>query len=217
MDQAVLNAIPDPTTVSDKPDEHVLASGIRFRLKAVPPFLMREAHQKLRRLMPRPPVVHIEDKDTQEENPNDPAYKRAMEDFDERSGDLINAVYLCLGSDVTHVPDGVCKYTDTEWADNLLEVFALGGDGNENMLVLPDSGRKRYYAWLKFYALAQVGDFGALVRKIQDLSGGTREEDVAQATDSFPDNEERGADTVDSTGEAAGLGDTHSPAVGAST
>ena len=47
-----------------------LSSGVVLKIKPVPPLLIRQAVAKIKR--PKPPVIFLEDKGVEEENPDDP-------------------------------------------------------------------------------------------------------------------------------------------------
>jgi hypothetical protein len=103
------------------------------------------------------------------------------------------------GTEIVHVPDNFPKPADKSWSDDLAEMA--------EDLTIPESGRKRYYCWLKWIVLASTDDFSKLLRKLNEVGGVTREEDVQEAAESFRDNETRAADLGVSSEAAAGNGD----------
>ena len=159
-----------------------LSNGIVLKLKPVPPFLARQAVISLQR--PKPPVVFLEDKGREEENPNDPEYQRAIQEYEARQIELGLNVMLLVGTAVETVPKGCYGPDDDEWLEDLAIV------GIEVDVERP---RARYLAWLRYYALQSASDI-ALVTQALATGVGLTEEEVQATADSFRSRAERRAD-----------------------
>lgn len=185
---SILQAIPEDATdgqVADaqRPDRFVTSNGITFKLKPVAPLLVLDAQKQIPE--PQPPKLKNyakgEDDDAPlEENPNDPAFLRAHMEYRQKVGEVSNAIFLTRGTEVISVPDGIEKFEDQEWAQ---EVEEFGG------IKVPAVGRRRYYCWLKYVALTSMNDFQGLLNKLTALGGVTLESDVADAETSFRPDE----------------------------
>lgn len=176
---AIVNAVNDtPVPV----DEFVSSSGLKFKLKKVSAMLISEAGRKVVR--PHVPVVYIEDKQREEENPNDPDYIAAQREADWQTTILTINVTIAFGTVVIEetIPKDIEHWDDTSWSDTMAELLDLE---------IPKGGRARYAAWIKFYALPDHQELLDLQRAIARFSGNVPEEDVTSAEDSFRNNEER--------------------------
>lgn len=182
---AVIRAIPEDhdTNPDSRPDRYKTKEGVVFRLKPVPPFLMMDAQRAFP--APKPPSVPNYDKDPDgkvlEENPADPEYQRLIREYNEMMGDLANGIMLTRGTEVLSVPDGMDKVDDGAWAEDAREF---------GRVEVPAVGRRRYFCWLKYVALTNMGDYEGLLKKISAMSGMTMEVDVARATADFPNQSE---------------------------
>lgn len=178
--QAVVEVLKQTDAVSEQPpDRFTTKEGIVFKLRRVPPMLIVDAEKKHR--PPRVPKVWIEDKQTHEENTNDPQYQQELDEYRRTIGDISNAVLLTRGTRVEHIPDGIDKPEDTDWAEDVQELTDIE---------VPDSGRARYFCWVKYVAVTNMDDFKALIQKISSLAGMTTEIEVAEAADNFRDHTE---------------------------
>ena len=156
--------------------------------------LVVEAARRVR--PPKVPVVYIESKDREEENPNDPTYQQDFMEYKYHQGKIVVDVYLAFGSQLLEVGRGVHPVESTEWSEDLKIV------GVE----VPETGRARYLAWATFYALTD-DDAVEMQNRIGQLNGIVLNAEVDQATDTFRDTEERPADTGAPT--VSQVGDEH--------
>lgn len=160
-----------------------LSNGIVLRCRPIPPFVLRQAGSRIEE--PEVPIFHNEAKGRDEENPEDPEYKKACEEYKLRVGDAGMNVMLAVGTSIEHIPDGVAKPEDDDWIETLTSV---------GIEIAHASPQERYLSWLMFYAIATTDD----IRRVSAAVGETasvKEEDVALAADSFQSGEERGADS----------------------
>lgn len=198
--RALLAAIPEGEDTEPK-DQFTTSTGIVFKLRSVPPLLIIDAQANLK--PPRPPKVPNLDLDPDGkvlmENLDDPTFIEARNKYRSDISDLSNAIFLTRGTKVVSVPPSVETVESTDWSDDLRD-FAK--------LEIPDSGRKRYYCWLKYVALAKMNDLTAVMRKVSNLAGGvTLEAEVAKATDDFRSDTEGDVAIPVHPAEGDGLGD----------
>lgn len=157
------------------------ASGVVFNVLPISLYLLRDAIRRLE--APKIPLVHIEDKDTFEENPSDPDYIAALDEFNVRRIEISGDVALYKGTTVHSVPDGVPTHIDDEWRMELLEL-------SEDNLQIPVSGPRRYLAWIRYVA-ASHSEVLDLHNRVMQVSGHVMEADVENASESFRGNEGR--------------------------
>lgn len=181
----ILQAIPEEgsAALAQRPDRFVTRNGIAFQLKPVAPLLILDAQRRFTE--PTPPKVPNLDKGDaddapMEENPNDPTYIRAMEEYRSKVGEVSNAIFLTRGTVLLSVPEGIDQVDDAEWAEEVEEFTELK---------IPAVGRRRYYCWLKYVALTSMDDFQGLLNKLTTLGGVTLERDVRDAETSFRPDE----------------------------
>ena len=92
--------------------EVTLSTGVRVRLHAVSGSLVEDVKEAVP--MPRVPVVYIEAKDREEENPSDPRYLEAVEEVRRRRGDAVLDALLMFGVELL---DGLPE--DDRWLKSL--------------------------------------------------------------------------------------------------
>lgn len=162
-------------------DEFLASNGLRLKLYKVSSMLVSEAG---RRIPDVPvPVVFIEDKGREEENPHDPAYIEAQRDVDWKRTVIIMNTTIAFGTKpIEPLPDNLEPVEATSWAEDVVEIAGVS---------VPSKGRGRYAAWLQYYALPDNTELMALQLKVGRLSGRVPEADVAAAEDSFRDSETR--------------------------
>src|SRR5688500_18852501 len=175
----VLKTIRDVPDDGLGPDQFKTGEGIIFNIRKIPPLLMHDVQESLK--PPKPPKVRDDDKETWEENPDDPEYLEAMAAYNTARGESMNALLLVRGTSVAHLPDVYSADgqgpEDTAWIEDLQETFPA--------LNIPDSKRRRYYLWLRYVALTDMQEFMALVKKVGSKNGMTFESEVVQAVESF--------------------------------
>jgi hypothetical protein len=176
-DAVNLDAIPD--AVAAQSDTFTSSTGIVFKLSKVNNLTIVEAGKKLK--APKIPVMFIEDKGRDEENPNHPEYVDALRDFQMEQGMLLVNTYLAFGTKIisSALPDDKKPIDDTEWSDDLKETLDID---------IPIKGKARYLRWLKFHLLGDE-DMNALARAVMQFSGRVTQEDVATAEANFRPDE----------------------------
>lgn len=199
--QSVLEAIAAVDKPETNSDLYTTSNGVVLKIKAVSPFLMRDAQSRITE--PEPPVVPNPDKEgTLEENPNDPGYIRAVDAYRQTLGEVANAIMLSRGTELISVPDGMEKPEDTNWAEDAAD-FA--------QVTIPSAGRRRYYCWLKYQAVTTMSDFTGLIGAISAAGQITIESEVATEADSFRNIPEGDSATGVRAEEADGRGDSDYP------
>lgn len=175
--------------------EYELTNGIVLRLKPVPPLLIQAVNNEFAPITV--PTVFLEDKGRKEENPNDPAYLKSVEEQEERQSLAIQDLVFAVGTEVISVPDGYFKPEEDGWIASVEFANKItGGD----LKIERDDPLKRYLYWLRFYALETTNDV-VLVNSLPNMLAGIRENEVEDLINSFRGVPERGADT-ESTVEA---------------
>lgn len=161
------------------PREVTLSNGIVLKVKPMPPLLLNAVANS----MPEPevPQVHIADDDRWEDNPNDPAYQKALADTAaKRELATINLI-LAVCTEVGSLPDNRVGPESDDW----LFIPEMAG-----IEVDASNPRARYIAWLRFYALETQQDL-MQTNSLPILLAGISEGEVAEVINSFRSREER--------------------------
>ena len=185
------------------PDEEpgfcTLTNGIRFKIRAVPPFVLRTPSD-----LPEPqiPMVRIEDQDRSEPNPDDPTYRREHAQWEENVGlAAVNKLMILATTTVNdkgefearidHIPEGI-------WGpDSDLWITWLKNAGVEDIDV--STPQIRYLSWLRNYACASPIDIARL-QIASSKASGTLNVDVAMAMDAHKSDTGRGEHSNGATG-----------------
>lgn len=158
-----------------------VSTGVVFSIKDVPLMAIEAIKKKVNRERPKPPVNWIESKAREETNYDDPDYKAEMEEWNGRLTLEIYDGLIMLGTKADSVPEGFPKVED-DWD---AEYKIIGIEIHKN-------GSGRYLDWVKFCAAPGQDD----ILKLMTACGrkaGVREEDVKEASATFRDKQERGA------------------------
>lgn len=172
-----------PAGVVTQANEWASSKGLILKLKKVPRLVVVEAGKKIK--LPDVPMVWIEEKQRSEPNESDPNYIMALRESQFRQGIVSIDVYLTLGTEIAVLPPDMEAPDSTEWSQTLEE---LGLD-------IPASGRARYAAWLKYYALDDEAEVTDLSKRIMQGGGIVFEEQVQEATATFRGAAPRDTDT----------------------
>ena len=158
-------------------DVTVLDSGVRVRVKQVPPGLLQDILSHLDE--PVPPMWYDEDKGREEPNPNHPEYIKAVKEYQEaQSSATIDAIAL-FGLELV---DGLPE--DRSWV-NKLKIMSRRNDFDLSQYDLEDEVDLTFL-YTRFIALA-----GSDYIKLGQTLSGITEEDVEAAQDMFQGNEGR--------------------------
>lgn len=161
------------------PREVTLSNGIVLNVKPMPPLLLNAVANSVPE--PEIPQVHIADDDRWEENPNDPAYQKALaETTAKRELATINLI-LAVCTSVGTLPDDRVGPDSDDW----LYIPDMAG-----IAVDATNPRARYIAWLRFYALETQQDL-MQANSLPILLAGISEGEVAEVINSFRRREER--------------------------
>ena len=153
-----------------------LTTGVVLRIGDVPAWAFQEIQKQMRLERPKVPVVHIEAKDRDEPNPNDPDYVDAIAAYDAKHTEKLMDMAIMLGTEMESVPDGFPKPDDEGWTEKLKK---LG-------IAIPDNKDldARYLSWVKLCAARTDKDLGSLILAC-GRNAGVTEEDAAEAAASF--------------------------------
>lgn len=136
---------------------------------------------------PPVPMYYSEDLGREEPNPDDPAYRAALEDAEHRRSWASIKALLVLGTSVEELPPDTDGPEATDWA----MVAAVRGWHRDR---IPDDPYSRYEAWLRYFGLIGAGnelvEFVQLVRWLFVAAGMTAEA-AAQIVATFRDGEGR--------------------------
>lgn len=166
---------PRPSTVT-------CSNGLVLRVKAVPPYLIQRAAQRI--TAPKVPKVWLEDKGREEENPADPAYQEALMEYNLLAADAGANVMLGAGTAIEELGPDMEGPEGSEWMETL-EYFGVQFD--------PANRMSRYITWLTCYALPTAGDLQKVVSAVARRTG-ISEAEASAALESFRDRTARGAD-----------------------
>lgn len=175
---AVSRAI-DRITRKGRFAEFELSNGIVLTLRPIPPLMLQAINQEFN--PPPPPKVYMEEKGREEENPNDPAYLKSLEQLASDQDLAINDMILAMGTSVKSIPEGYFGPEDDDWIAPV--EFAISLSGRE-ILVNRENKIKRYLHWLRFYAMETGADI-ALATGLPMQLAGIREGEIEEVIDSF--------------------------------
>lgn len=164
-----------------------LSTGVHLKPKRFPLWALRDAQRKIKE--PVVPFVFVEDKGREEPNPNDPGYLAEVDEYTNKLSDVALNIALMLGCEVIDFPPEMPRPEDDQWIEDLLFLEVL--DEAEAQDIRVDS-RRRNIVWMRYYAIADEKDIGAV------MSGPLKktlvaEEDVDASMRSFPNRKTRRA------------------------
>jgi len=156
------------------PNIFIASTGVKFRIKAVNRQQLGGVTQRYMKSKPAPPVVYLENKGREEENPDDPDYIEAMQMWTFGMAMAVNSISILRGTEVVEssIPSDMIHWKSEDWK---FEVEIMGGD--------PQSERACYLEWVKAVA-CNDDDLNKLFSKIGRKSGITQE-DVDSAVSQF--------------------------------
>lgn len=169
----------------DAPHTHeeliTLANGIVLKPRPVPPLVLARVEKKFK--YPPVPQLMDEDKGRIIENPDDPNYLNAIAEVDAEKSMAQLDVIIGLGTEIVSVPLGMFQVGDDGWLEEV--EFFIGEP-------VPKSGRARYLAYLKYYAMSSANDIPNVARlalrktgigdvEVENALAGFRSEEVRRA------------------------------------
>ena len=166
--------------------EIVLTNGAKVRLTPLPALIT----QILSRQHPEPEVpiaeAEVGGKIQHVPNPDDPRYKRAIEQHRLEMGDAMLKLMLIKSMEILEYPPGVPKYEED--TDGWVEELAFIG------ITVPEESMARKHTWLQYKILGVLADFS----RVQDIcnelgGGGPAEADIKAAEAGFPATSTGGA------------------------
>jgi hypothetical protein len=177
--KAALDAVEDGTARFTR---HTLVNGVVMKFKQVPTLIVQRAQMALAR--PEVPRVFIEDQDRYEENPNDPAYLAALNDWLYAMAEAELNVGLMLGVEIEHLPDDMYKVEDDGWIDDALAVAEVMGI---ELTIERVKVRGRMLDYLRYYVITAEEDLLVITRALSTRVA-LSEGDVQAAVASFRRN-----------------------------
>lgn len=183
--EAVSSAV-ERLTVKGRFIEFKLTNGIVLQVKSVPPLLIQGVTKEF--VTPPPPKVYIEELGKDEENPNDPAYIREVEQLIEQQNTAITDLVLAMGTSCVSVPEGYFRPEEDGWIAAVKFATEITGRA-----VNIDEGHavKRYLYWLRFYALETQEDV-IVANNLPLQVGGIRETEIDELVEFFRSLSQRG-------------------------
>ncbi len=166
------------------PDTLTLSTGVVLKLKPVPQAIIRRVVAKIER--PVVPVVHIEEKDRDEPNPDDPDYKEALGDWLTEQAFAAFKAVLLFGTEIESLPEGMVGPDSDDWTAIPLYLEVVTEEE------LADHYR-RYLAWIELYAARTETDVFNIARLPVQLAG-ISESEVMDALLAFRSRARGGTD-----------------------
>lgn len=168
--------------MNTKKEITTLSTGVVLSIKSVPPMVLSRVYGSLPS-EPKPPKFMNNDLGREEENPNDPAYIEAVNEYQLKLADAVTNAIVVLGTSLVSVPTGFPHpYKDyAVWAEPL-KIVGIDVPDMKN-----DSDTGVYNAWVKYVAASTQEDINNLISAVSRLSG-VSEDEVAQAANQFRDN-----------------------------
>lgn len=165
-------------------NEYISQRGVKFKIQKVNAFLVTEALGKVK--WPDIPVLHNDEDDRDEENPNDPIYLQKLQGAQALRVITSYNMSIAMGTYTQRdwCPEGIDYVDGTEWQE-LMEYAGVE---------IPNTRLARYVAWVKYYILVDHDELNELMKIVATYAGFVHEEEVAEAIESFPDSPERSDD-----------------------
>lgn len=164
-------------------EEITLSTGVILNLWKGSTLALDQATEALKKSdpVPEPPMVFSEDKGREESNPNDPAYIKAIANWNGRLSIRFFTVLLATASSVKFVPENMIKHD----SDEFVEVLEMSGIEPRRTNV------GLYVQWVALFA--GLDDQELLGTHLLQLAG-VSEASIAEAEATFRSDEERDTD-----------------------
>jgi hypothetical protein len=161
----------------------VFSSGVVLRTKPMPKNKIADVMLALERQRPKVPVLWLEEKGRKEENPNDPEYLDAMEEFAIRLVLRVLDLVTIYATEIESKPETIPDVNNPIWHEEL-EYFGI---------TIPQSPNLRYLIWVKKMCLVTDEDTAKWSNGLLKVSG-ILEAEVQAEMDRFRSDTERGTD-----------------------
>lgn len=158
-----------------------LSTGVELKLKPVPKQLILQVTSKFK--LPKVPTYFNESKGRDEENPDDPDYQEAAEQYLTDIAVATTDVVFLRGTEIISIPKGFPGPDSKDWK---AEMEILG-------MSMIDNKRARYLAWIKGMAAPLDSDISILMEEIGRQTG-VSEKDTEEAVKRFQRLTGRGTD-----------------------
>lgn len=151
-----------------------LTTGVELEIFKPAILAIREVERQVNAQRPKPPSVYREDKETEEENPEDPDYIAAVQEWQTEATERQFNIALITGTKIHSIPDNIAKFDSDDW-HGILNVLGVE---------LAKSKEEKYIQWAKYVAAPELKDFFMIIGRVMSLIG-VREEEVAEAVEAF--------------------------------
>ena len=162
-------------------DSVTLSTGVELKLKPVPKHFIFQVTSKFK--LPKVPTTFNKTKGRDEENPDDPDYQEAVEQYLIDIANATTDVCFLRGTEIAKIPKEIPKPNSQEW---ISEMEVLG-------MPMIDNKRARYLAWIKGIAAPSDADITILMEEIGRQTG-VSEADTEEAVKRFQRLTSRGTD-----------------------
>lgn len=159
--------------------EWTCRNGLRLTIRRPPPHLMDQILSRLKQ--PEVPKARIESQGREEENPDDPGYRAAMEQWTIDRSEATAAAALTFGTEVAgELPEGLVGPESDEWIEIVESTVEMAGS---TLVVAREPKRRRFYDWLRYYAVGDPEDLYVLT--LIAVNAHITEAEVQQGLDTF--------------------------------
>ncbi len=162
-------------------DSVTLSTGVELKIKPVPKRFIYQVTSKFK--PPKVPTYHNKSKGRDEENPDDPDYQEAVEQYLVNIANATTDVALLRGTEIIEIPKGFPKPDSQHWISEM-EILDMP---------MRDNKRARYLAWIKGMAAPLDADISILMEEIGRQTG-VSEADTEEAVKRFQRLTSRGTD-----------------------
>ncbi len=181
-----------------------LSNGVILRTKRVNLMTLRHAYATIPR--PKPPIVRNEEKSRDEEWDQDPVYLQALEDWEQKVGDVGVNIMFSIGTSIEYLPEDIEPPESDKWLE---QIRAIGIEADVS------SDAARYISWMRFYIVETPQDLLIITSNISRKSG-VLDKDVQTSLESFRSGDDGKSDSGVPTEERSGDRDPVSNANGRS-
>ena len=145
--------------------EITVSTGVVLKIKKAPSLAFQTIVGNLKQNEPKVPVCENPNKGRKEENPNDPDYLKAKSEYDNKANLALLDAAIILCTEIKFIPDGFEKPEDSDWYDSL-SIIGITEDQ-----LGADNKKKRYLAWVKYFAASMDDDLVLINKEIARLNG----------------------------------------------
>jgi hypothetical protein len=142
-----------------------VSTGVVLKIRKAPSLAFQTLVANLKQNEPKIPKMLREEKGRTEENPNDPDYIKAKEEYTNRTNLALIDAAIVLCTDIDSIPEGFEKPEGSDWYDSL-SIIGITEDQ-----LGTDNKKRRYLAWVKYFAAPMDEDLVLINKEIARLNG----------------------------------------------